>query len=234
MDDITVAGGLRDIPHHLKHQQATLGKVFTHADQDDPYVAITFDDGPNFYFTPKILDILKKRNVRATFFLVGKFCYGQEELVSRIVKEGHTIGNHGWSHTRGVCDFERLAKWLDNRGWGTPFYRAPWYNWEVMKGQYLGPEPILIGADRDSQDSRGITSEADMIANIMPLYDGSILLFHDGYAIPGDPRKVEEGLKYRASNTLAALDRVIADIRGNGFQPVPLSMMTFDGQGLYV
>jgi len=224
---------LRSIPHAEKHKLESAQKVYTHADMDEPYVAITFDDGPNPYITPKILDLLNKHNTRATFFVVGKFCEKHPDIVKRIVREGHSIGNHSWSHTRGVCDFHLLTHWFGAHGIYTPFFRAPWFQWDVMREHSLGhPKPILVGADRDTTDWRGVTSESTMIAKIMPLYDGSILLFHDGYGNPADERTVEEALKTRALNTLDSLQRVIVDIRGNGFQPVPLSMMTFDGRSL--
>lgn len=61
-------------------------------------VALTFDDGPSPKTTPKILDILKKCNVKATFFLVGKMVKQYPNLVKRILQEGHTVGNHGYHH----------------------------------------------------------------------------------------------------------------------------------------
>ncbi|HEX4521645.1 MAG TPA: polysaccharide deacetylase family protein [Gaiellaceae bacterium] len=59
---------------------------------------IAFDDGPDASTTPRILDILKERHTRATFFVVGDRIAGQERLLGRILVEGHTLGNHGWSH----------------------------------------------------------------------------------------------------------------------------------------
>ena len=61
-------------------------------------LALTFDDGPNPAWTPRLLDILATHNVRATFFLVGRFAQAEPELVRRIAGAGHLIGNHSWSH----------------------------------------------------------------------------------------------------------------------------------------
>jgi hypothetical protein len=61
-------------------------------------VAITFDDGPDPVWTPRILDILRDRGVKAAFFLLGKNCEDYPRLVQRIVEEGHEIGNHTYSH----------------------------------------------------------------------------------------------------------------------------------------
>jgi peptidoglycan-N-acetylglucosamine deacetylase len=61
-------------------------------------LALTFDDGPNPAWTPRLLEILVSHNVRATFFLIGSHAQAEPELVRRIVAGGHLIGNHSWSH----------------------------------------------------------------------------------------------------------------------------------------
>jgi peptidoglycan/xylan/chitin deacetylase (PgdA/CDA1 family) len=61
-------------------------------------IALTFDDGPNPACTPRLLDLLASNNVRASFFLVGRFAQAEPVLVRRISAEGHVIGNHTWSH----------------------------------------------------------------------------------------------------------------------------------------
>lgn len=62
-------------------------------------IALTFDDGPDPIHTPRILDILKENNIKATFFLIGSKVETYPELVKRIYNEGHTIGNHTYSHS---------------------------------------------------------------------------------------------------------------------------------------
>lgn len=61
-------------------------------------VAMTFDDGPHPTLTPKLLDLLKERRIRATFFMVGRNVARYPDIVKRVVDEGHEIGNHTWSH----------------------------------------------------------------------------------------------------------------------------------------
>jgi peptidoglycan-N-acetylglucosamine deacetylase len=61
-------------------------------------LALTFDDGPNPAWTPRLLDILADHNVCATFFMVGKFVKAEPELARRVADAGHLIGNHSWSH----------------------------------------------------------------------------------------------------------------------------------------
>jgi peptidoglycan/xylan/chitin deacetylase (PgdA/CDA1 family) len=61
-------------------------------------VALTFDDGPNPKWTPRLLDALAQHDVKATFFMLGSRAEAEQELVRRVAAEGHLIGNHSWSH----------------------------------------------------------------------------------------------------------------------------------------
>jgi peptidoglycan-N-acetylglucosamine deacetylase len=65
---------------------------------DDPYIAMTFDDGPSATLTPRLLDILAAHHIRATFFVIGENVAEHPEVVARAAREGHEIGNHSWSH----------------------------------------------------------------------------------------------------------------------------------------
>lgn len=68
-----------------------------------PCVALTFDDGPNSRHTPRLLQILEEKGVKATFFVIGKRTEKQAELLRRILKEGHLIANHTYSHPSLFC-----------------------------------------------------------------------------------------------------------------------------------
>jgi peptidoglycan/xylan/chitin deacetylase (PgdA/CDA1 family) len=65
---------------------------------DGPYIAMTFDDGPSATLTPKLLDLLAARHIKATFFVIGENVAEHPEIVARAAREGHEIGNHSWSH----------------------------------------------------------------------------------------------------------------------------------------
>jgi len=76
-------------------------------------LALTFDDGPNPEWTPRLLDILAKYNVRATFFVVGRYAARQRILILRIAGAGHAIGNHSWSHPNlALCSYRRIREEL--------------------------------------------------------------------------------------------------------------------------
>jgi len=99
-------------------------------------VALTFDDGPNPEWTPKVLDILKEKGVRGTFFIIGENGTANPRLVQRILAEGHDLGNHTFTHPNlgetpeSVAGIElnatqRLIEALTGRS--TRLFRPPYF-----------------------------------------------------------------------------------------------------------
>lgn len=97
-------------------------------------VLLTFDDGPNAN-TLKVLEVLKKHNVSAVFFIIGKNIRGNEDVITQIVKEGHLIGNHSFSHhywidvwsTKKVtADFEKCQQLIEKYQFNTKLFRPPY------------------------------------------------------------------------------------------------------------
>lgn len=78
----------------VQHDAATITAVRT----PSPVVALTFDDGPHPTNTPRLLDMLRERGLRATFYLIGNRVEAWPQIARRIAEEGHEIGNHSWSH----------------------------------------------------------------------------------------------------------------------------------------
>ena len=74
------------------------GRTYEHVDVTEPVVAFTFDDGPDPENTPRLLDILSARGVKATFYLIGEPVTRHPDVVRRARDEGHEIGSHTWSH----------------------------------------------------------------------------------------------------------------------------------------
>ena len=72
--------------------------TFSSVHVDGSYIAMTFDDGPSAVLTPKLLDLLAARHIKATFFVNGENVAEHPEIVAKAAKEGHEIGNHSWSH----------------------------------------------------------------------------------------------------------------------------------------
>ena len=86
------------LTHVLKNQPAST--VMWHMPRRVRHVALTFDDGPDQDITPQLLDVLKQKNVKATFFLVGHMIAKFPHVVQRILQDGHDIANHTWAHYR--------------------------------------------------------------------------------------------------------------------------------------
>jgi peptidoglycan-N-acetylglucosamine deacetylase len=78
----------------MRHLMGTITSVAT----QDNVAALTFDDGPDPTFTPRLLDILERHQARATFFVVGETAQQYPELIRRMAQAGHVIGNHSWDH----------------------------------------------------------------------------------------------------------------------------------------
>jgi peptidoglycan/xylan/chitin deacetylase (PgdA/CDA1 family) len=189
-------------------------------------VALTFDDGPSPDYTPLILDILKKHNVKATFFLVGKHVEKYPEVARRIFAEGHEIGNHTYSHRDLVPSSKKKLK------------REILFNQEVIK-KYLGIEPALFRPPRGIYSEavrqfvvkNGLTlvlwsvsgidwagTPASLIAKRILRYThpGAIILLHDSGALLRS-----EG--HSRINTARSLQKVIPALKDKGYKFVTVS-----------
>ncbi len=153
-------------------------------------IAITFDDGPNPEFTPKILTILKKYNAKATFFCIGKHIEKYPELTSELIKQGHTIGNHTYSHSNNFGFFKtedviselqqtnRVAK--DKTGLTLNLYRPAFgvTNPRIKKAlKITGLQSI--GWNKRSYDTTSINADAAFNKVIKKLSKGDVILLHD-------------------------------------------------------
>ena len=72
--------------------------TYFQAHVDQPYIAMTFDDGPSAENTPRLLEMLKQRNIKATFFLIGQNVAANPAIVKQILADGNEVGNHTWTH----------------------------------------------------------------------------------------------------------------------------------------
>lgn len=93
-------------------------------------IALTFDDGPNPFWTRKILDVLEKYSIKANFFILGKWAEKYPGIVKETFNRGHLIGNHSYSHPKkGYADFEKAEEIIFNiTGVHTRFIRPPYNN----------------------------------------------------------------------------------------------------------
>ncbi|HEX9199929.1 MAG TPA: glycosyltransferase [Acidobacteriaceae bacterium] len=202
-------------------------------------VALSFDDGPDPAWTPKILDILKKNNVSGTFFMIGELAENNIGLVRRVYREGHEIGNHTFTHpdiseiSNASLDLElNLTERLFAAEIGVqPLYFRPPYSIDqepdtndqaapAERIQSLGYVIVGDKIDTDDWDEHPRKTTQEIIDSVFQQMNemqnrswmrGSIILLHDG----GGDRSV----------TVAALPALIKALRDRGFTIVPVSQL---------
>lgn len=186
-------------------------------------VALTFDDGPDKVYTPVVLDILKEKGVKATFFLIGKRVQEDPEITRRIADEGHLIGNHTYSHaqlkTAGPALEQELSRMeaalgplgLSGHGLFRPAYGAANPSL-VVQASNLGYKIAMWSVD--SLDWRGLSS-AEVRRNVENhVSPGSVVLQHSAGG-PGED----------LSGSVAALPDIIDTLKAQGYEFVTMSEM---------
>ncbi|WP_250005003.1 polysaccharide deacetylase family protein [Actinoplanes sp. M2I2] len=153
-------------------------------------VALTFDDGPHPAYTPQVLKLLRKHQVKATFFVIGQYAAAHPDLVRSIVADGHAVGTHTWSH----ADVSRLpagrvrtevGRAVDTvattAGRAPEFFRAPYGSWSRTTFEVcaaLGQTSIAWDVDPRDWENPGAAVIRSTILN--QVGNRSIVLTHDG------------------------------------------------------
>ena len=185
------------------------------AHTQEKVIALTFDDGPDPIDTPEVLDILKEKNVRATFFVLGQAAQANPFLLKRLVMEGHEIGNHSFHHDYQQRRLVEEIKQTDQEvfaatGTHTYFYRPPggFLSQNQLKTiQKSGHIVALWSVDSRDWCNPGIKQIVDNVnKNIFP---GAIILLHDG--------------GYQRTQTVKALGPLIDALQERGYRLTTLS-----------
>ena len=156
--------------------------------EEPPKIAITFDDGPSSQCTGRLLDGLKERNVKATFFLIGENAKENPELVKRLDEEGHLIGNHTYHHVEitKVSDEEAKKEILDTNkvitsitGKSVEYMRPPIGLWQRNLEMEIEVLPVMWTID----PLDWTTENVDEIVNkvVTEAEENDIILLHDCY-----------------------------------------------------
>jgi len=195
-------------------------------------IALTFDDGPDPEWTPAILDILKAKNVKATFFVIGENAEANPGLIARILADGHELGNHTFTHpnladtpdegvTLELNATQRLVEALTGRS--MRLFRPPYLgDAEPASGDEITPVEIAqnlgyitVGEHADTEDWQ-LPPPETMIKTVMaeitnpnPELRGNIVLLHDS----GGDR----------SRTIQVLGPLIDRLQADGYKLVPVS-----------
>lgn len=163
-------------------------KIDVVAEDDTKRVAITFDDGPNQRYTSLLLDGLKSRGIKATFFVIGQNIKGNEELLKRIYEEGHLIGNHSYYHSElnkltikeATLEIKQTNQIIyDITGYEPEFLRPPFGAWD--RSCDCPEEMIPVYWDIDPLDWQ-VQDATVVVSNVIDeVEDGDIILLHDIY-----------------------------------------------------
>ena len=181
-------------------------------------LALTFDDGPNTPYTDALLNVLKKHGVHATFFLVGKNLERYSAVGRRVAAEGHSIGNHTYSHrffnyfsktafVRDVVRNQNVIRAIT--GVEPTLFRPPWlfrFPWilNALKSHGLKAVSAEFGYELEviHQQPQSIYRRA-----VRKARPGMIMDFHDGYNAKGGDR----------GGTVEAIDQLIPELKDRGF-----------------
>ena len=202
-----------------RHQSGTFQSSTIQASTAQPrQVALTFDDGPHQTCTPALLDGLKKRGVKATFFLMGENIAGKESLVQRMQEEGHLIGNHSYRHIQmtkegaeqACAEIEQTETLIqDITGRRPEYLRPPYGAWNEQLECRVNLTTVLWNVD--SLDWKLQNTEQIVRRVEKDVKNGDIILMHDIF-----PTSVEAAL------------RIVDDLQKQGYEFVTVEELLVD------
>ena len=182
-------------------------------------IALTFDDGPHPKETDKVLDVLNKYNIKATFFIAGKHAKWYTNPLIRASKEGHEIGNHTFNHP-DISNLslsqieEEIVKCEDTlveiTGKKPTLFRPPYGSYKRSDLEEVAKKhdyKIILWTTIDARDWENPPASTIASTIIDKAKNGDIILLHD----------------YATNNTVEALDRIIPAMQKRGFQFVTVS-----------
>lgn len=192
--------------HSLNHNYKVL----------ENHVSITFDDGPDPEFTPQVLDLLKKHKAKATFFMIGSNAEKHPDLIKRIFEEGHTIGNHSYSHSKGFGFFSAAKIASEIRKTNDIFktiinkelrlFRPPFGVTNPNIKKALGRTGHQsVGWSKRSLDTTNISEKKIVERITSKLQKGDIILLHD-----------------TSPKSVAVLERLLLFLWSHELQSVPV------------
>ncbi|MFZ5631893.1 MAG: polysaccharide deacetylase family protein [Bacillota bacterium] len=189
-------------------------------------VTITFDDGPDPRYTPRVLDILRAAGVKACFFVVGEKARRHPEIIEKIVSDGHEIGIHGLRHripwllgpVGTIREIKESARVIEEITGSRPAaFRPPWglFNLCSYLGSLALKQKVVLWSFMSWDWAGSITPENIEKRVRKRLADGSILVFHDSDTAPGASGGCTEKM-------LSALPGVIDELKERGYDIMPL------------
>lgn len=153
-----------------------------------PKIAITFDDGPSAHCTGRLLDGLKERGIKGTFFLIGENAKKNPELVRRLHEEGHLIGNHTYSHVeitklsdeeaeKEITETDRVISSIT--GEHVEYMRPPFGLWQDKLEEELDVMPVMWSVDPLDWTTKNVEEIVNKV--VTETEENDIILLHDCY-----------------------------------------------------
>jgi peptidoglycan/xylan/chitin deacetylase (PgdA/CDA1 family) len=206
-----------------------LGTI-THVTTRDPVVALTFDDGPDPEYTPRLLDILENHGARGTFFMTGEAAHRHPEVVKRVAQAGHAIGNHSWDHPCFplISSRERRAQIRACANalapYGDRLFRPPYGDQNIVSridALLLGYKVIMFNVTTDDWCGGDAASIADQVER--RIHPGSVIALHD---------KLSDALDASYFNREPVLEavRILLERLGERFRFVTIPELLRHGQ----
>ncbi len=186
--------------------------------KEKPSIAITFDDGPSGRYTGRLLDGLKERNVKASFFLIGENAEENPELVERIYKEGHLIGNHTYSHVQmthlseeaAVREIERTDQVISAiTGEHVAYMRPPFGAWQRELEVRMEVLPVLWSVDPLDWTTENVDEIVSKV--VTEVEEGDIILLHDCYASSVEAALRIVDILQKEGYEFVTVDRLLVD-----------------------
>lgn len=173
--------------------------------RDDMKIYLTFDDGPSSEYTPELLDLLKERDIKATFFMVAEFAEQNPDLIDRMQRDGHQIALHTLNHRCLMLegpvsterDLNRAFGIMRDLGADVKYFRAPWGIVNMtMLGAIRNEHLKMVLWSVMAEDWRGdITSDEIARRLAKRVRSGSVICLHDGRGTNGAPARTIEALR---------------------------------------
>lgn len=151
-------------------------------------IALTFDDGPHPVYTRTLLDGLRERGVKATFFVIGENIPGNEDLIRQMARDGHLIGNHTYDHcdislleSDAACaELKKTSDLVEEiTGSGTPYVRAPFGKWDDALDGRVSMISVKWSIDPLDWTTKNVSQVVQKV--LSQASDGDVILLHDCY-----------------------------------------------------
>lgn len=171
-----------------EQQQVVQADAGSEMIEKDVEIAFTFDDGPHPVWTEKLLDGLKERGIRATFFVIGQSAEEHPELIQRMLEDGNQVGNHTYSHVQlTACKTDQALEEIqktqeviyDATGFQPRYIRPPFGSWNEVLQDKTNLQSVLW--DVDPYDWKVQNTDIIVQRILEQTEDGSIILLHDVY-----------------------------------------------------